>query len=129
MKLLLDTHIVLAIVNNDTARLPKKILDLLTFDGPRYSVSVVSLWEVAIKARIGKLKISSPIEQLDSICEAFALSILPITAHHVLAHVLPEPPTRDPFDRLLLAQAEIEDMQIVTLDRALVGHPLAWQPN
>ena len=39
----------------------------------------------------------------------------------------PEPPTRDPFDRLLLAQCAVDNLRLVTVDRALAGHPLAWR--
>jgi PIN domain nuclease of toxin-antitoxin system len=46
---------------------------------------------------------------------------------HVITLVLPEPPTRDPFDRLLLAQAQVEGLQLVTIDRALIDHPLAYR--
>ncbi len=48
-----------------------------------------------------------------------------INEHHAIAEVLPEPATRDPFDRLLLAQCLVEGLRLVTVDRALVGHPLA----
>jgi PIN domain nuclease of toxin-antitoxin system len=51
--------------------------------------------------------------------------VLPIVTAHVIAHVAPEPPTRDPFDRLLLAQCKTEARRLVTIDRALVDHPLA----
>ena len=55
------------------------------------------------------------------------LSMLAIDARHVLAEVDPEPGTRDPFDRLLLAQCAMENLRLVTLDRALLGHPLVWR--
>ncbi len=55
------------------------------------------------------------------------ISLLDIDHHHVLAELDPEPATRDPFDRLLLAQCQVEGMQLVTIDRALAGHPLAWR--
>ena len=127
MKVLLDTHVVLAIVNDDVGKLPKAVIELLARSDVQCSVSVASLWEIAIKSRLGKLFVSGPVLELDATCEAFAIEILPITAHHVLTGVSPEPPTRDPFDRLLLAQASVEGLPLVTLDRALIGHPVAWQ--
>jgi PIN domain nuclease of toxin-antitoxin system len=56
------------------------------------------------------------------------VQLLTIEAPHVLAVVHPEPDTRDPFDRLLLAQCQVEGLRLVTTDRVLAIHPLAWQP-
>jgi len=56
------------------------------------------------------------------------LEILAIEVAHVLHAVDPEPPTRDPFDRLLLAQCHVEGLKLVTVDRALVDHPPAFRP-
>lgn len=55
------------------------------------------------------------------------LTILPIDIPHVITAAEPEPDTRDPFDRLLLAQCQVEGLQLVTIDRALVGHRLAFK--
>jgi PIN domain nuclease of toxin-antitoxin system len=57
------------------------------------------------------------------------MTILNIAAPHVLALVTPEPRPRDPFDRLLLAQCAVENLRLVTVDRALVDHPLAFRPT
>jgi PIN domain nuclease of toxin-antitoxin system len=53
------------------------------------------------------------------------VELVPINEHHTLIAVEPEPLTRDPFDRLLLAQCQVEDLRLVTIDRALVAHPMA----
>ena len=90
-------------------------------------VSVATLWQIAIKERLGKLDVRSKLDELDALCEAFAMSVMPVTAWHVLAPLSREPPTRDPFDRLLLVQAELEGMRLATVDRALFGHPVVWQ--
>ncbi|MBP0651591.1 hypothetical protein J8J40_31470, partial [Mycobacterium tuberculosis] len=57
------------------------------------------------------------------------IAILPLTEHQVLADHGPEPATRDPFDRILLSICRADDLQLVTADGALAGHPLAWQPS
>jgi PIN domain nuclease of toxin-antitoxin system len=54
--------------------------------------------------------------------------LLVIEASYVLSAVDPEPTTRDPFDRLLLAQCAVENLHLVTIDRHLTAHPLAWRP-
>jgi PIN domain nuclease of toxin-antitoxin system len=51
--------------------------------------------------------------------------IINVNEHHVLIDILQEPPTRDPFDRLLLAHCQVEGLTLVTIDHALVAHPMA----
>ena len=90
-------------------------------------VSVASLWEIAIKTRLGKLDPGVPVEHMQFNLQQAGLTILPIKVEHVLTVAEPQPPTRDPFDRLLLAQAQVEGLQLVTIDRALIDHPLAYR--
>ncbi len=84
-----------------------------------------SLWEIAIKWRLGKLQLSGDLERLPDILTSGGLEIIPINERHVLVTVQPEPMTRDPFDRLLLAQCSVEELRLVTVDRALISHTLA----
>jgi PIN domain nuclease of toxin-antitoxin system len=88
---------------------------------------VASLWEIAIKHRLGKLQLTSGLPALEEACRASNLRILPVLGRHALADIAPLPQTRDPFDRLLLAQATCEGMHLVTIDAALVTHPIAWR--
>jgi PIN domain nuclease of toxin-antitoxin system len=88
-------------------------------------VSAASLWETAIKTRLGKLDPGMPLSDIAGYLEAVGLSILAVEARHALATADPEPPTRDPFDRLLLAQCQVEGLRLATIDRALLDHPLA----
>ena len=125
MRLLLDTHIVLSIVNERTADLPAALRQLLADRDSAFYVSVASLWEIAIKWRLGKLRISGNLGLLPAIVTSVGIELIPINEHHVLAAVQPEPPTRDPFDRLLLAQCSVEHLRLVTVDRALISHELA----
>jgi len=50
--------------------------------------------------------------------------MLSVEAEHVIVATYPEPESRDPFDRLLLAQCQVENLKLLTLDRALLKHPL-----
>ena len=128
MRLLLDTHIVLAIVNDDIDTLPKRLVELLGDGESELLVSAASLWEIAIKFRLGKLRVGTRASLiLGRRVSAFGLRHLPIEASHVVANVEPWPATRDPFDRLLLAQAQVEGLLLMTLDHALVDHPLTWK--
>jgi PIN domain nuclease of toxin-antitoxin system len=125
MRLLLDTHIVLSIINERTAGLPATLRGVLADPDSEFYVSAASLWEIATKWRLGKLKLSGNLELFPDILTSGGLELISINEHHVLATVQPEPATRDPFDRLLLAQCKVEELRLVTVDRALVSHALA----
>ena len=128
MKLLLDTHDVLALLKQGDALLPRALTDAIAAPDSELSVSCASLWEIAIKVRSGKLEIGIALDKLPDACTAFGAGIVAIQPTHVLAELSPLPATRDPFDRLLLAQAQCEGMRLVTIDNALKDHLHAWQP-
>lgn len=85
----------------------------------RIVVSAATVWEVAIKRNTGRLDFEGDII---ASCKASAFQILPITAEHAdLAGSLPLHHT-DPFDRMLIAQAKIEGLVLLTEDRKLLGY-------
>ena len=65
-----------------------------------------------------------PLQDIAGYLEAIGLSMLSIEVEHVITTAYPEPESRDPFDRLLLAQCQVENLKLLTLDRALLKHPL-----
>lgn len=125
MRLLLDTHVLLALIEPSIGAAHSKLLLRLNNVEAEVFFSVASLWEIAIKCEIGKLKLGCEPATLPDLIRDIGGAILPISEHHVLAVVKPEPKTRDPFDRLLLAQCQVEGLKLVTVDRVLVKHPLA----
>lgn len=125
MRLLLDTHIILTMIEKRATSFAPDILRLIEDESAEHHVSVVSLWEIAIKRRLGKIRITPGLDTLPELFLAMGLELLPILADHALVNVDPEPLTRDPFDRMLLAQCHVEKLRLVTLDRALAAHPLA----
>ena len=127
MRLLLDSHILLAIQRRDTVICNLPIDRLVRSDENEKIVSAASLWEMAIKYRLGKLALHVPVEALTDVFRALRFSMLSINDRHAIELLTEEPQTRDPFDRLLLAQCQVEGMRLVTLDRALARHPLAWR--
>jgi PIN domain nuclease of toxin-antitoxin system len=127
--LLLDTQILIALIDQRSDRLSERIEAALAAPEARLCVSVASLWEIAIKTRLGKVRLNIAIHLLPELIDAMQVDLLPILASQVLANAEPEPPTRDPFDRLLLAQCAVEGFRLVTIDRALVAHPLAFAPD
>ena len=89
-------------------------------------LSLVSLWELAIKARLGRgLQLPRPFNQMvDEEVSADRFQLLPITVAHIKqVHDLPRI-HRDPFDRLLIAQSLAEDLPIISSDRAFDRYPI-----
>jgi PIN domain nuclease of toxin-antitoxin system len=125
MRLLLDTHVALSLLRRAFAQQYPDIARHLADPSTAGFVSVASLWEAAIKTRLGKLDPGMPLEDIATYLDTVGLSILPIEARHVIVSADPETHTRDPFDRLLLAQCHVENLRLVTVDRALLEHPLA----
>lgn len=128
MRVLLDTHILLAVIREEIDELSPSIKRLLDHEETQAFVSVASFWEAAIKWRLGKLALPVRPVRLPELVEHIGLVQVPILAQHVVAEMGPEPPTRDPFDRLLLAQCNVEGFRLLTTDRALVAHPLVAKP-
>ncbi|MEZ4707738.1 MAG: type II toxin-antitoxin system VapC family toxin [Caldilineaceae bacterium] len=113
MNLLLDTHAFLWAVS-DPQRLSAKARVAIQDGDNMVFVSAATAWEIAIKKAIGKLKI--PLDSYLDELEVHRFTQLNITAEHALAvEYLPMLHT-DPFDRLLIAQAQIEKLVLVTRD-------------
>jgi PIN domain nuclease of toxin-antitoxin system len=126
MRLLVDTHFVIWLVEDGGVSVGSRFRPVLDDPENDLVASVVSIWEIAIKAGLGKLSLRVPPASVPDALRVLGLDLLTINEHHVLAEVEPEPATRDPFDRLLLAQCRVEGLRLITADRALAGHPLAW---
>ncbi len=113
MRLLLDTHVLLWWLADDR-RLGRRTRQIIADPNNMVFVSAASIWEIAIKAGLGRLKVD--VDVLASGLEANGLMSLPIAAAHA-ADVFHLPLLhRDPFDRMLIAQARTEKLQLVTRD-------------
>lgn len=127
MSLLLDTHMLLALGRGDIASRYPKHLAYLKDEGVAQFGSTASLWEMTIKVGLQKLDLGMiPLEYSMYLADLGItwLSVTPSHATYVLDQM---PQTRDPFDRMLLAQCAVEDMKLVTVDKLLQGHPLVAQ--
>jgi len=123
MRFLLDTHVLLWLLG-DPALVPSGVRDRLADRSNELLVSAVSAIEVATKARLGRLDAARPLVDAWSgrLSEIGAFE-LPVTAQHGLVAGSMTWEHRDPFDRLLVAQAFVENLTLVTTDRAIVGLP------
>ena len=116
---LVDTHILLWDLAADE-RLSRRHLALMRDAKPKF-VSIVSMWEIAIKAALGKLRMS---DDFIVIIREAGIEILPIRAEHTFAvRDLPHH-HRDPFDRMLIAQARVEGLTMLTADRAFSAYDI-----
>lgn len=114
MKLLLDTHVWLWFIHGDES-LPTRFLDVIRDPGNSVVLSVVSAWEVQIKANLGKLTLRRPLDVfLDEAVMQFEL--LDVSFRHIRRLASLPNHHRDPFDRLLVAQAAVDGLTMLTVD-------------
>nr|WP_294551744.1 type II toxin-antitoxin system VapC family toxin [uncultured Rhodopila sp.] len=125
MKLLLDTHALIWWLSDDD-RIGPQARALIADPGNDVLVSVVSLWEIVVKVRVGKL--DSDIREVIGACDKGGFTSLDVRPHHL--KLLATLPThhRDPFDHLLIAQAIAEDATFVTDDRHAGRYPVRAVP-
>ena len=122
MNLLLDTHTLLWALS-DESKLSERVRKMLPLADTWFSVA--SLWEILIKAKIGKIPLPRPAGPFLISKLAFnGVRLLPVTADHVLRiESLPDY-HRDPFDRMLIAQSLEERLPLVSADRVFARYPI-----
>ncbi len=115
MNLLLDTHIALWAIT-DSPKLPQKARELIQSPKTTVWVSVASIWEIAIKHSLGRGDM--PVSSHDALryFRESGYRLLPIEADHVVAIEELAAHHQDPFDRMLVAQALVEPMRLMTHD-------------
>lgn len=125
MRLLLDTHTFLWFVAGNrrlSGNVREKIADTTN---PAF-ISAASLWEIAIKISTGKLVMEEPFDTfITQQLQLNEIEILPITFAHIVRVAALPFHHRDPFDRLLVAQALVEGLSIVSADPLLDAYPIA----
>lgn len=127
MRLLLDTHIFLWMLDN-SPKLSRKAREMMTAPETECFVSTVSLWEIAIKANLRRSEFRVEVGQLAASARESGLKFLSFDPDHaVRVSKLPNHHA-DPFDRALIAQALAEPMTLLTQDTALAayGHAVRW---
>ena len=117
MRLLLDTHVLIWLVegNENLSNAAKQAIEA---DDNSLYLSIVSLWEITIKMSLGKLDLDIALDRvINDYVVPSGMEILPIQLNHL--SVLRDLPLhhRDPFDRLLISQAQAEGLTVVSKDR------------
>jgi PIN domain nuclease of toxin-antitoxin system len=122
MRFLLDTHVVLWALE-DNPRLGSAARTLLADPANEFWVSAASAWELAIKVALGKLALRRSLATLETAVAEAGFETLNVTLRHATAVTRVSTRHADPFDRLLLAQCEIETLKLLTADRHLKALP------
>jgi PIN domain nuclease of toxin-antitoxin system len=118
MRLLLDTHILLWALG-EPGKLPDAARASIVDPANEVLFSAASIWEIAIKAQIGRADFAATPDAIAHAAVASGFVELPIRAEHAARTAALPPHHRDPFDRLLVAQALAEPARLLTVDQAL----------
>ena len=128
MRILVDTHVFLWDLLDDH-RSSRKAREILSSDEHQLYFSLVSLWEIAVKIKTGKLNsVGSSVSYIRDEMEEYRMELLPIRYEHILQLERLPLHHSEPFDRLLIAQAVAESLPILTHDAKFPAYPvkLIW---
>jgi PIN domain nuclease of toxin-antitoxin system len=128
MRYLLDTHALLWWASGDP-KLSRRAADLLTDRANELLLSAVVVWEIAIKASLGRLALGGTPDQLvRRATQDLGVIPLPIITEHALGVLHLPAHHQDPFDRLLISQAQTERATLISHDAKMQGYgvPMEW---
>ena len=127
MDLLIDTHVLIWFITDDI-KLPPKMRQIIENIENDCFVSIATYWEIAIKHSLGRLDLNSGLENIFQIIEETGFEILPITVNQILNNARLEFHHKDPFDRIIIAQAISENLSMITKDEQFKEYkvPLIW---
>ncbi|MBD2489946.1 type II toxin-antitoxin system VapC family toxin [Aulosira sp. FACHB-615] len=124
MRALLDTHTFIWWVIDDN-RLSSTARNIIADPGNNLFFSAASAWEIVIKVRLGKLNLPEPPETyIPSRLTINRFESLPIQMNHALQVVNLPALHQDPFDRIIIAQSQVEKMPIITVDNKITQYPV-----
>lgn len=126
MKLLIDTHILLWALSDDN-RLPEKARKLLENEENSIYYSIVSIWEIQMKRLAHPERMDFTAEQVAEYCKSSGFYGLPVREEHIfhlknLKRPDTAPPHKDPFDKIMICQAAVENMLFVTHDHLIPNY-------
>lgn len=119
---LLDTHILIWFLENDTRLPPATRTQIETT--PTIFISIASLWEIAIKANISKLTLAFPFNTIEPNLTTAGITQLPITFKDLEIYLSLPLHHRDPFDRILVAQAMNHSLTFISQDAQMDAYPI-----
>ena len=122
MRVLVDTHIFISLINED-GNLSNRVIEAIEAPHNQKSISIVSLWEIAIKINIGKLSITRNIQEMYELIEKSDIAVLSIQKKHLDLYLQLPLIHRDPFDRIIIAQAKADNLTLITDDQYICNYP------
>jgi PIN domain nuclease of toxin-antitoxin system len=123
MKYLIDTNALIWFMNGDES-ISVPILNKIKNESNDCYVSIASIWEIAIKCNIGKLKLNLDFNKIAGFLFDNDLAILPIEFNHLQMLLNLELFHRDPFDRIIIAQGISQNLTILTSDKQFKNYPV-----
>jgi PIN domain nuclease of toxin-antitoxin system len=123
MNLLVDTHAVIWFITEDK-RLSKKAWDLISDSENNCFVSIASLWEMGIKHSLERLDLNVNLQRIFELIDQSGFVLMPVTPAHILTNATLYFHHRDPFDRLMIAQAKTEGLYLVSKDQMFKDYPI-----
>ena len=123
MNVLLDTHTFLWYLE-DSKQLSSKAAELLEDPSNTLRLSIASLWEISIKLGLGKLSLQNSFSELEEVLQQLKIEVLPITFSDTECYLNLPLHHRDPFDRILVAQAINHSLVLVSRDVAFDAYDL-----
>jgi len=125
MNYIIDTHVLLWAMF-DTDKISESTMEILLDNRLYKFVCVVSIWEIVIKIRIGKLPLPEGVKGLLSRIDELGYGIIGLERHHIEAYAALPLLHRDPFDGIIVATALAEDMTIITVDENIQKYDVPW---
>ena len=125
MKYLFDTHTLIWYLN-DYEKIPAEIQNIIHLDENEVYISIVSIWEIAIKFNINKLDLPYSIKEIIAILKAKHFKILSIRIKYLILYRNLSLIHRDPFDRLIVSTAISDDLILLTSDSENQLYPVNW---
>lgn len=123
MKGLLDTHTFIW-WDTQPSKLSARALAFLHDPANTLLVSVVSVWEMLIKSKLAKLTLNAPLASIVAQQQANGIQVLPVVLDHIWALEILPLHHKDPFDRLLIAQANVEGAVLLSADPVFAQYPV-----
>lgn len=123
MQILLDTHVFIWLLEGNSNVSPL-VRELIELPENRLYLSIVSLWEIAIKLGVGKLELQYRFDELQDVLMQFNVEVIPITFEHTNCYRDLPLHHRDPFDRMLVAQAISNSLILFSQDTKLDPYPV-----
>lgn len=123
MNFLIDTHVFLWYIQASD-QLSQNAAAILEDTNNKLYFSIASLWEIAIKLGLGKLKLDDPFHELEALLAKLSIDILPITFADTETYLSLPLHHRDPFDRILIAQAMNRSLSVITADPAFDAYAI-----